>query len=168
MTEKELRPVVTKWLEQMGYYVAHEVMLCGYCDVIACLWGERETRKIPTLHEIIAVELKISDIQGVLSQARNNKYCAHRSVAAMPFDFTQRMRPSSIKQFEDAGVGLLGVNDSVHWVVIPKTNLIGTEIFAHKRRNLWNFKVRHEATARAKTSNLILLTAGKGRYETDS
>ena len=84
-TEKLMRPIVVDWLQTEGYYVAHEVMLSGYCDLIGCLWSKHIGRKIPQMLEIMAIELKIKDVKGVLKQAENNCYFADYSYIAMPF-----------------------------------------------------------------------------------
>jgi hypothetical protein len=143
-TEKTLRPIVEAWLQKYKYYVAHEVMLCGYCDLIGCKWEERIGRRIPRMREIIAVELKINDIRGVLYQAKNNRYYADTSYAAMPINKCARMKPEKLQLFKNIGVGLLGVSflRGVVIIVPAQKNLIKHN--PNVCRRLWNFKLRHK------------------------
>lgn len=143
MTEKQLRPIVETFLQDTwGLYVAHEVMLCGYCDIIGCRWAERVGRRKPKMLQIVAVELKIKDIVGVLSQAKGNCHVADYSYAAMPLDFYCRMRKTSVQKFRDAGVGLIGVTDTAAMVIQPAArNAIKHNPLICNR--LWNFKLRH-------------------------
>ena len=142
MTEKKLRPSVEAWLHKQGLYVAHEVMLCNYCDLIGCKWAERVGRRIPAMTEIVAVELKIKDILGVIDQAKTNCTVADFSYAAMPFQLCHSMREVSLKRFENAGIGLIAVSQSVATVIIPaRKNLIDYHPCVCRR--LWNYKTRH-------------------------
>ena len=147
VTEKALRPVVEAWFQKHGYYVAHEVMLAGgYCDLTGCKWEERIGRRIPKMQEIVAVELKINDVRGVLYQAENNKYVADTSYAAMPINKCARLKLKTLHLFESIGVGLLGVS-SLRGVVIIVPAL--KNVISHNPntcRRLWNFKIRHKAT----------------------
>ncbi len=142
-TEKDLRPIVEVWLQEQNYYVAHEVMLSGYVDLTGCKWAPRIGRRIPPIIRIMAVELKISDIKGVLIQARNNCYFTDYSYAAMPLEKCQSMRLKTLKRFEDIGVGLLGVNNNVEIIIPAKRNDIKRYSPSICRR-LWNFKLRHK------------------------
>ena len=140
-TEKGMRPIVEYWLQGRGYYVAHEVMVCGYCDLIGCLWKKRDGRRIPTMLEIMTVELKIKDIKGVLAQAVANCRYAEYSYAAMPIQKCESMRFTTKQRFEKRGVGLLSVSHCVEIIVAPHKNEI-----VHRQnicRRLWNFKIRH-------------------------
>ena len=143
MKEKELRPIVEAWLQGQGYYVAHEVMISGYVDLIGCKWYERIGRRIPSMLEITTVELKIRDISGVLYQARNNCYYADYSYAAMPLQKCESMRKNTLRKFRGKGVGLLGVNQSVK-IIIPAHKNKRISHNATICRRLWNFKIRHE------------------------
>ncbi len=140
-TEKQMRPIVESWLQRQAYYVAHEVMLCGYCDLIGCRWAERIGRRIPSMLEIVSVELKISDIKGVRHQAQVNKIRADYSYAAMPIKKCETMRPQSLQGFRDLGVGLLGVDENVHIIIEAQRNEI--QHSSDVCRRLWNFKRRH-------------------------
>jgi len=143
MTEKILTPIVAEWLQGQGYYVACEVMLCGYCDLIGCKWEERIGRRKPPMQEIIAVELKIKDIRGVLYQGKSNKRVADYSYAAMPLEFCAKMRPQTLDLFKKIGVGLLGVDLVLGVNVIipaPKNDIKHNPNVC---RRLWSFRLRH-------------------------
>ena len=143
MTEKELRPTVEAWLQEQGYYVAHEVMLSGYCDLTGCKWAERVGRRIPPMIEIMAVELKIKDIRGVLYQAKNNKWFVDYSYAAMPLQKCKIMKPKTLQLFKNIGVGLLGIGVDVKIIIAAQKNDI-SHYSPNICRRLWNFKLRHK------------------------
>ena len=142
ITEKILRPVVTNWLQEKEYYVAHEVMLCGYCDVTGCKWAKRTGRRIPSMLEIVAVELKINDISGVLYQAITNCTVADFSYAALPLKKYKSMRVGSLQKFMEKGIGLLAVSNCVDIVIHARKNEISHDVDVCRR--LWNFKIRHK------------------------
>ncbi len=140
-TEKNLRPIAETWLRGGGYYVAHEVMLSGYCDLTGCKWAKRIGRRIPSMLEIVAVELKIKDISGVLRQARVNCYYADFSYAAMPLKKCKSMRTATLQRFEKEGIGLLGICQNVKVIIKARKNDIKHN--PNICRRLWNFKLRH-------------------------
>jgi len=142
MTEKEMRPIVELWLQNRGYYVAHECLLSAYCDLIGCKWAERIGRRIPSMLEITTVELKVKDVKGVLYQANNNSYYVDYSYAAMPLQKCESMRTSTLNKFKEEGVGLLGVNDCITVIIKARKNEIN-----HNQticRRLWNHRLRHK------------------------
>ena len=140
-TEKVLRPVVEGWLQTRGYYVAHEIMICGYCDLVGCRWHKRIGRRIPIMSKIVTVELKIRDISGVLYQAKNNCYYVDYSYAAMPMSKCKSMRYATLYKFKEEGIGLLGINHCVNIVIPARRNKIIHN--SNICRRLWNFKIRH-------------------------
>ena len=144
VTEKILRPKVEAWLKKQGFYVAHEVMLSGYVDLTGCKWAQRIGRRIPPIIELMAVELKISDIKGVLRQAKNNSYFTDYSYAAMPCEKCESMRGKTLERFENFGIGLLGVNNSVKVIIPARKNDKITSYKPNICRRLWNFKLRHK------------------------
>ena len=145
-------PIVVKHFHSLGYYCVLECMVAGYCDVVACKWSERVGRRKPALLETVAIELKISDIAGVISQAYWNLYHANASYAAMPLDFCRKMRNKSLEAFKDKGVGLLGVNTEtgeVTTIIESKRNpKCVNEFFADR---LWGNRLRN----RDKMENLL-------------
>lgn len=143
MKEKVLRPIVDRWLEKMGYFVAHENMICGFVDITACKWKKRTDYRIPTMKRIITVELKINDIKGVLRQAKNNALYVDYSYCAMPIEKCNSMRRKTLKRFRRKGVGLLGVDTTKKKVRIIvsaiKTNVRYSPLIC---KRLWNYKLR--------------------------
>ena len=147
ITEKTLRPIVETWLQKWGYYVAHEVMMCGYCDLIGCKWEERIGRRIPAIQEIVAVELKIRDTTGVLQQAKINQSVADYSYAAMPLDLCARMKPKNRQRFTEVGIGLLAVSTLLGVKITIPAIKNDIQHNSNVCRRLWNFKVRHNRRA---------------------
>jgi hypothetical protein len=146
MTEKQLRKIVEKWLQDKGCYVAHEIMVSGYIDLIGAKYKTRIGREIPGVEEIIGVELKISDILGVIGQAFNNCWFCDYSYAAMPKENISKMRQASLDKFKSRGVGLLAVDVESNQVeVIVEANKNSIEHSPNILRRLWNFKIRHSA-----------------------
>jgi len=143
MKEKDFQPAVEMWLKNLGYRVARECMISGYCDLIGSKWSERIGRKKPQLLETMAVELKVRDMVGVISQAKANHYQCTYSYAAMPLDFCNRMRPQSKNRFEDAGIGLIGVSE--RGLVKSIITGIRQDRKHHEiiRRRLWSYYLRH-------------------------
>lgn len=108
-----MRPAVTAWLEASGHTVTYETMCwcMGYsCDIVGARFAPRTGRAIPPVDSCIAVELKLTDIAGVIHQARSNRAAVRLSYAAMPAEFCRKMRPDSLDKFRAAGVGLLAVD----------------------------------------------------------
>ena len=117
MKERDMRPAVTDWLVRMGYRVGYELSpgrVGFYADVVGVLFAPRIGRSIPDLLQVVAVELKLRDLPGVLAQARWNAQWAHASYAAMPAEFFKqkmtRARQRHLDEFGDSGIGLLSVN----------------------------------------------------------
>jgi len=123
MLEKDMREPVFEWLKSKGYDVVCEFRLGHYVDVIGCRFAERQGKKIPDLLYTVAVELKLSDVAGVVRQAHENRMYVHESWAAMPRERLDRMGDRTVKKFAYAGVGLLSVyNETVSVILPPKIN----------------------------------------------
>jgi hypothetical protein len=142
--EKEMQEPVMRWLCAQGFVCTRELCNLNYnpMDIVGGIFGERVSRRIPPLHDCVAVELKLDDIGGVLAQARVNRGCVERSFAAMPADRIARMRSKSIAAFVGDGVGLLAVTVDSVIEILPAQRSYGT----HKRiyKNLWR-KCQHES-----------------------
>jgi hypothetical protein len=124
MLEKELRKPIEHWLLTGGYDVVHEPYLCGgYCDIAGCKFTEQIGKKKPFLYYLIAIELKISDIPKVISQARCNLTVANESYAAMPGYICDRMRNDTFNKFKVDGIGLISVSNKIEIIVPAKKNL---------------------------------------------
>jgi len=117
MTEKEMRPIVVRWLFDRGYYPLHEILVGHYVDLIGVQFQPRVGRKIPPLQDVIAVELKIKDYRGVLSQTRNCQHFVSQAYAALPSDQCGRMTPKVLDRFGQHGVGVLAVDSAVSLVM---------------------------------------------------
>jgi len=139
MLEKELRRPVEGWLFDNGYDVVHEFQLGHYADLIGCKFGERTGRKIPPLIYLVAVELKLGDIAGVIMQASNNWRFVNESYAAMPKNLIDRMLEKTLIKFHYAHVGLLSVDESstVAVIIKPKIN------YGFQKR-LWSRRITKE------------------------
>jgi len=147
MKENELRPIIDLWLQQQGYQVGHELLLSGYCDVIGFAFDKRTGRRIPSLVEVIAIELKINDVAGVIEQARNNRYFVDKSFAAMPASCCEIMRRGTIRKFKKNKVGLLAVGDTVE-IIVSAVRMQGNHLQCDKeyqkrlQRKLWRVSKR--------------------------
>lgn len=142
--EKEMTPIVRKWLEDEGYIVRAEMVSANNCDLIGCSFNPDNVRKrielkqataltwrdfdpveedpnsllgfksvdrvvrewMPLYENIIAVELKLSRISEVISQARTHMHYTHGSYIAMPIRTARRAVDRTL------GVGVLGVRKS--------------------------------------------------------
>jgi len=138
MTEKEMRPIVEKWLRDNYYVVAHEILIAGYCDLAGFRFAPRISRRIPELLTVITVELKISDIVWVLRQATANQYHVNSSYVAMPREKCTRMRKQTVDRFRQQGIGLLAVDDNIEVVVEAVENT--TKSIKWMTRKLWRWQ----------------------------
>lgn len=118
--EKELRPLVTAWLEAHEMHAIDEFCMdCSIVDLVGVKFGPRPTRRIPTIERFIAVELKLHDVATVVHQAFGNRYYVHETFAAMPAERIERMKPGTLDKFSDRGIGLLAVSREVEVVLPP-------------------------------------------------
>jgi hypothetical protein len=129
-----LRPPVAQWLHSQGMNPVFEVMLGGCCDVVGVRWGVRVGKRIPAIIETHAVELKLHDVAGVIRQARWNRHGVTFSWAAMPSERFTKMRPGTLAQFEEWGIGLLEVGKDVV-VRVPASR--GESSGDHLAKKLW-------------------------------
>ncbi len=132
--EKELREPVVAWLKSRGYLVAVEFQIWHMADLVAGRYDVRIGRKAPRLLETAAVELKLHDVAGVLSQARENRSQVDWSYCAMPVGRVEKMKMVTLEMFRYQGVGLLSVGDEIREVVGPAR---GDGAKGRVESNLW-------------------------------
>jgi len=77
--------------------------------MVSVAYGDRVGRKIPPVKTLVGIELKISDIVGVLKQCENLKWWCHAVYAAMPSEAVDRMKAETKTRFQLLGIGLLSV-----------------------------------------------------------
>lgn len=119
MVENDMRKSVVDWLANQVYEDAHECMVGGYCDVIGFRFAPRETRVIPPLKAVIAIELKMNNVAAVVWQCRGNQRHVNASYAAMPRKRCDRMRQTTREKFTVHGIGLLAVDGEDVLIEIP-------------------------------------------------
>lgn len=141
-----MRDPVKAWLLERGYLPAVEFWLhnAGITDIVAGLYSDRIGRRIPNLENVIAVELKMNDVAGVIQQAKQNQYLSDWSYAAMPCERIEKMRAGTFGKFHMNGIGLLAVGCGVTEVVSP---IRGDGLPAHRSevKQLWR-RVRSQAS----------------------
>ena len=141
--ESEMRQPVVDWLKREGFFPVVEFQLWHMADIVAGRYGDRPAKnRKPPLLESIAVELKLENVAGVISQAIMNLGQVDWSFCAMPRERIERMRPQTVIKFSDAGVGLLAVDESVETVVASGA---GDGAKRRVQSNLWR-RVRREWT----------------------
>lgn len=119
MRERDMRPAVMEWLESQGHTPVCEVSVWTHtADIIAAKFAERIGRKVPPLESLIGVELKLSDIAGVLKQCKSLSRHVHQTYAAMPKKKVGAMIAKTLKKFVQSGIGLLSVGEVGVEVVI--------------------------------------------------
>ena len=133
-----MRPIVVQWLKKEGYGVAHEILISGYCDLAGYRFAERKDKRIPELMEVITVELKINDIAGAIRQAINNLYFVNESYVAMPLNRCVKMRPKSLAQFTDSGIGLLGIDTKVTEIISPNSDF--RKDISWMKKKMWRWE----------------------------
>jgi len=141
--ESDMREPVKAWLVDRGYLPCVEFWLtnAGITDIVAGAYGPRVGRRIPTLEEVVAVELKLTDVAGVISQARANRHLCDWSYAAMPVERVDKMRAGTLDKFASEGIGLLAVGDEIVERIAP---IQGNGLPEGRRevKQLWR-RVRH-------------------------
>lgn len=141
--ESDMREPVKAWLMDRGYLPAVEFWLtnAGITDIVAGAYAARVGRKIPTLQQVVAVELKLSDVAGVISQATMNRHRCDWSYAAMPIERVEKMRNRTLDKFAEVGVGLLAVGNEIVERIVPRQGN-GLPIERREVKQLWR-RVRH-------------------------
>ena len=134
--EFDMRFPVKQWLASQSYSVMVEFVLI---DIVAVQYGERRGRAIPPIRELIAVELKLHDVAGVIRQASSNLHLADKSYAAMPEQRIEAMRSDTIRKFIDAGIGLLSVGESVQVIIESRKGYgaIRDKSMRSRARTIW-------------------------------
>ncbi len=137
--EKEMTPIVVKWLQDNGFLVKTESGILHNCDVVGCLFDQKMVHLRGTLRQktairagdtksyawqpiyksLVAIELKLIRISDVISQARNNAYSVTASYIAMPREIAYR----AIAKARDAKVGVISVWESDCRVILEPTHL---------------------------------------------
>lgn len=116
-TPKEfaLREPVCQWLVDNQYWPELELRRAGYiCDIFGAKFGPRPgPKRVPPIIDVMAVELKLEDMAGVLRQCKRHATYCERVYAAIPAARYQRLREATKHQFVNAGIGILTV-DGVH------------------------------------------------------
>ncbi len=137
--ERKMRPIVTNWLQNQGYDCIYEILIGGYCDIVAFKFAPRIGRPIPNLLSVVAIELKMSDVKGVFEQAAGNQHHVNISYAAMPSERIAKMRPATRIRFVQLGIGLLAVEEErVELSIRPLPIFDKRE--QHLKQKLWRYK----------------------------
>lgn len=116
--EKELRPIVTDWIWKRGMHAVDEFNIWHPVDLVGVAFGPRPNRRIPSVTQCTAVELKLHDVATVVWQSAQHRGHVNETFAAMPAGRIDRMKPETLDKFRNAEVGLLAVSTTVE-VVIP-------------------------------------------------
>ena len=140
--ENQMTAPVVAWLESLGWCCSRECSTpSGFYDIAAAKYGPRpRPRQKPPVTDLIMVELKLSDVAGVIQQAKNNRHWCCRSYAAMPESRISRFQKRTTRAFIDAGVGLIEVGDEIQ-IVIPAAT--GKGISRRVSESIWNWRRRH-------------------------
>lgn len=138
MKERSMRQQVCQWLIDKNFIPVFEVHLAtfGATDIVAGRFAYVDT-KAPPLVDVMAIELKVCDIAGVLRQATNNRHIVPWSYAAMPASVCARMRKKTQAMFWLNGIGLLSVGDTVTEIVAPKKFDVCEDRWQMLRKRLW-------------------------------
>jgi len=148
MKERDLREPVARWLADQGHGVAYERLLGGYCDVLGFRFAERIDRRIPSLLDLIAVELKLDRITEAISQARAYARNGALSFVAMPSDRCARVRQDTLRAFTNARIGLLSVGPDVGVAAIMPGYYWNLERHgAQIKRKIWRIRRETERNA---------------------
>ncbi len=135
--ERELYIPVIRWLDEAGFLWAKHVCTPAYwqCDIAAARFAKRVGCKIPALLESMMIELKLNDTATALRQAAHYSNFVNLVFVAMPVSKCEAMKDKTLTQFEQSGIGLLGVTaETVREFVAPARR---PETHPMVIRNLW-------------------------------
>ena len=134
--EFAMREQAKAFLLERGFLPVVEFWLAGYgpADVVGGKFGPRTGRRVPDLLEVVAIELKLDDVAGVVAQAVRNRVHADWSFAAMPAERVAKMRPTTLELFTINQIGLLAFGERVVEIIAPIHNN-SRRLF--KSRQLW-------------------------------
>lgn len=139
MLEKHMTDTVGEWCLEQSLNPLRELWLSGTTgpvDVVAVRFAERIGKPIPAVERVIAIELKLDDVSGVIGQCRHSR-AAHAVFAAMPRERIDRMRSATVQRFRDEGIGLLAVDIAHGITVVVYAEEHADPIGQHIRRKLW-------------------------------
>lgn len=136
MSEFDLRIPCANWLLNRGLSPICEVRSLHNCDFIGVRFDKKR------LEYIVAVELKLTDVSGVINQCVIHLPRVNEVWAAMP--------PQTAKakaKFEQLGIGLLEYTDKFVSVLEPKffvdRPLTRWQRVASSRKDEWKWRMLH-------------------------
>ena len=136
-----MRPVVFDWCKANGLIPVCEVNVKSHmADMIAVDYHPRIGKKVPTVRELVGIELKLSDVKGVLHQCSNLKSWCHRVYAVMPRTKCLKLKPDSLTEFTKLGIGLLMHDETKLEELLapmPLTPTIYKDWYEYFQKNLW-------------------------------
>lgn len=141
MIEFDMRRPVCHWLLNRGLSPVLECASLGNCDIV----GVRLEGKPMRLLEVVAVELKLTDVAGVMRQCDRHMQRGTTEVwAAMPIARANDVRI----RFVDTGIGLLGVGSDVCAVLVEPVRREGLDFSRirsamMRRRDEWKWRINH-------------------------
>jgi len=105
---------------------------------------------MPLQNRLVAIELKLSRIEDVMAQARNNLDFAEESYAALPFEIAKRVAANYKRwsDYFDDGVGLLGVKKNSCEVLLAakvKTSTHNNAIQLYSVEKFWRTHILQTA-----------------------
>lgn len=158
MKEFDLRKPVCRWLLERGLSPVLECQSLNNCDVVGVKFIERPLQLV----EMVAVELKLKDLAGVLRQCERNDYHSTETWAAMPLEFARKHRESFVQR----GYGLVGINgESCVELVQPirheARNLTRWKSAMRRRRDEWKWRIKHPQMLRFPSDDIV--KKGKGK-----
>lgn len=139
--EHEMRLPVARWLLSRGLAPVCEVQSLGNCDLV----GVRFELKPLRLVELVAVELKLRDVPGVLRQCRNHM---RRGVSEVYAALLPDVADKHFMTFAADGIGVLAVHPNevvlrLDAVRFPYRDLRRWLPAMRRRRNEYQERMRH-------------------------
>lgn len=154
MIEFSLRIPVCRWLIARGLSPVLECASLSNCDVVGCRFTEKPIRLV----EMVAVELKLHDVGGVIRQCSSHlRREIHEVWAAMPMARAKKVWD----RFGD--IGLLGVEGDLVEVIVPATvkttvdmdGLANWKRAMWTRRNEWKWRIEHPLMLRFPAQKML-------------
>jgi hypothetical protein len=139
MTEMEMRPILADWLKGQGMEVTVEKLMAGgYCDIVGFRFGERVSRKIPTLEAVWCIESKIRNARGAFWQAWDNQFACNRSYVAFPVErHASLLRGRYCGLFASVGIGVLYVEGDRVIEAVEPADTMNPEKRRDRIKKLW-------------------------------
>ncbi len=117
--EASLYPKFGRFLQNRGWRVAYQIPPRPGSPRRFDIVGVK-----PRKEEVTVVEVKVKDFRRALDQAKSRQFVADFVYVGFPLPYAKRVFRDRALDLEPDGVGLLGLRNRVHELVVPRPSKI--------------------------------------------